>query len=289
MSFSFHKPDFNDIGWLKEKLTEAQPQCCDFSVGNILGWSRFYGAEISQIEDCLVMKIGKDNSFDFPKGKSFEKALDAIVREYDFPKFSYLEKFETEALERLYPEKYCFTAQRDIFDYVYLQSDLAELSGKKYHGKRNHISYFEKNFNWSFEKLGKDNVDACIAMNEKWYTLNVDKDREGIEHEREVLRLNFNHFDEIGGVGGVLRVDGEVVAFTFGERLNSDTFVTHFEKAYSDIRGAYPMINNLFAKKLLTAYKYINREDDVGSEGLRSAKLSYHPTRLIEKFTAVKL
>ncbi|HAY72398.1 MAG TPA: hypothetical protein DCY31_00830, partial [Ruminococcaceae bacterium] len=75
---------------------------------------------------------------------------------------------------------------------------------------------------------------------------------------------------------------------TFGERLNDDTFVTHFEKAYSDIRGAYPMINQLFAQTLLTDYKYINREDDVGSEGLRSAKLSYHPEFLVEKYSAVK-
>ena len=124
-------------------------------------------------------------------------------------------------------------------------------------------------------------------MNEKWYTLNVEKDREGIEDEREVLRLNFAHFEEIGGVGGVLRIDGEVVAFTFGERLNDNTFDTHFEKAYSDIRGAYPMINQLFAKNLLSDYEFINREDDVGSEGLRSAKLSYHPEFLVEKYSAV--
>lgn len=286
MSYSFHKPSFNDIGWLKEKLTESEPKCCDFSVGNILGWSKFYGAEIGNVENCLVMKIGKDNSFDFPKGKNFREALRTVVEEYDFPRFSYVERSETEIIDELFPGKYEFTEQRDAFDYVYLQTDLAELKGKKFHGKRNHISYFEKNYNWSFEELGRKNIDDCIAMNEKWYELNVEKDRDGIDNEREVLRLNFAHFEEIGGVGGVLRIDGEVVAFTFGERLNSNTFVTHFEKAYSEIRGAYPMINNQFAKNLLAEYKYINREDDVGSEGLRSAKLSYHPTLLVEKFTA---
>lgn len=288
MSCSFHKPGFEDIARLKEKLTESEPQCCDFSVGNILGWSKFYGAEIAYVEDCFVMRIGKDGSFDFPKGKNCEAALRAVVEEFDFPAFSYLERSEAQTLERLFPGKYDFTEQRDAFDYVYLQEDLATLKGKKYHAKRNHISYFEKNFNWSFEPLCKKNIDDCIAMNEKWYEQNVEKDRTGIENEREVLRLNFAHFEEIGGVGGVLRIDGEVVAFTFGERLNSNTFVTHFEKAYSDIRGAYPMINKLFAQRLLTEYKYINREDDVGSEGLRSAKLSYHPSFLVEKFTAVK-
>ena len=101
------------------------------------------------------------------------------------------------------------------------------------------------------------------------------------------MRLNFAHFEEIGGIGGVLRIDGEVVAFTFGERLNDNTFDTHFEKAYSDIRGAYPMINQLVAKTLLSDYEFINREDDVGSEGLRSAKLSYHPEFLVKKYSAV--
>lgn len=288
MIYPFHKPAFEDIKWLKEKFRESQPQCCEFSAGNILGWSRFYDGQITDIENCLVSYLFKDEAFCFPKGKNNEEAVKKIIEENGFPKFEFLEKGESETIERLFPGKYIFTADRGAFDYVYSRENLATLGGKKYHGKRNHISYFERTFNWTFEELSRINIDDCIAMNEKWYTLNVEKDREGIEDEREVLRLNFAHFEEIGGVGGVLRIDGEVVAFTFGERLNDDTFVTHFEKAYSDIRGAYPMINQLFAQTLLTDYKYINREDDVGSEGLRSAKLSYHPEFLVEKYSAVK-
>lgn len=288
MSCSFHRPAFEDIRWMKEKLKESQPLCCEFSVGNLMGWSKYYDGRIGEIENCLVVRLYNDNSFCFPKGSNYINALKFIVKEYDFPKFSFLEAKEKDILEDTFPGKYEFVSERDAFDYVYSQEHLASLSGKKYHAKRNHISYFEKNFNWTFEELNRGNIDDCIAMNEKWYSLNVEKDREGIEDEREVLRLNFAHFEEIGGVGGVLRIDGEVIAFTFGERLNDNTFVTHFEKAYSDIRGAYPMINNLFASRLLNQYEYINREDDVGSEGLRSAKLSYHPEFLVEKFTAVR-
>lgn len=182
-------------------------------------------------------KNKKYNSYSFPKGKNREEALCEIVPYFDYPKFSTIEKHETEILEKLFPGKYEFTEERDSFDYVYSREKLATLGGKKYHGKRNHIAYFERTFNWSFEELNRSNIDDCIAMNEKWYTLNVEKDREGIEDEREVLRLNFAHFEEIGGIGGVLRIDGEVVAFTFGERLNDNTFDTHFEKAYSDIRS----------------------------------------------------
>lgn len=288
MSCSFHRPAFEDIRWMKEKLKESRPLCCEFSAGNLMGWSQYYDGRIGDVENCLVVRLYKEDAFCFPKGNDYINALDFIVKEYDFPRFSFLEAREKEILEAIFPGKYEFVSERDSFDYVYLQEKLASLRGKKYHAKRNHISYFEKNFNWTFEELSRENIDDCIAMNEKWYSLNVEKDREGIEVEREVLRLNFAHFEEIGGVGGVLRIDGEVIAFTFGERLNENTFVIHFEKAYSDIRGAYPMINNLFASRLLNQYEYINREDDVGSEGLRSAKLSYHPEFLVEKFTAVR-
>ena len=126
-------------------------------------------------------------------------------------------------------------------------------------------------------------------MNERWFLLNVDKNPDGIDAERNVLKLAFDNYDKFDYSGALLRVNGKVVAFTFGEELNSNTFVTHFEKAYSDIRGAYPMINMLFAQNSINKYEFVNREDDVGSEGLRKAKLSYYPEILLEKFTAVKI
>ena len=181
MSCSFHRPAFEDIRWMKEKLKESQPLCCEFSVGNLMGWSKYYDGRIGEIENCLVVRLYNDNSFCFPKGSNYINALKFIVKEYDFPKFSFLEAKEKDILEETFPGKYEFVSERDAFDYVYSQEHLASLSGKKYHAKRNHISYFEKNFNWTFEELNRGNIDDCIAMNEKWYSLNVEKDREGIE------------------------------------------------------------------------------------------------------------
>lgn len=287
MNCFFHKPSFEDIDFIKSKTGERRTEGCDFTSGNLIGWSRFFDGEIADIKSCLVVRLNKFGSYSFPKGNNYAEALEFMLKEFDYPEFSVLEKHETEIVEKLFPGKYEFIASRNNFDYVYSREKLSTLKGKKYHSKRNHIAYFEKNFNWSFEPLSRKNLDECIAMNEKWYTLNVEKDRESIEDEREVLRLNFAHFEEIGGIGGVLRIDGGVVAFTFGERLNENTFDTHFEKAYSDIRGAYPMINMLFARNMLADYEFVNREDDVGSEGLRSAKLSYHPEFMIEKYSAL--
>lgn len=288
--FDFHKPVIEDYNWLKSVLDATQPMSCEYAPGNLIGWCKHYGAEIAEIEGCLVSKIINNNLFGFPKGTDWKKALSSIRENYELPSFYGLTAEEKILLESEFPGEYNFYESRNSFDYIYLVSDLSELTGKKYHAKRNHISYFKKTYDWSFEPITQVNINECIEMNEKWFTLNVDKDPTGIDAEREVLKLSFDNFELFGFVGALLRVDGEVVAFTFGEELNRNTFVTHFEKAYSDIRGAYPMINMLFASEILsTKYKYVNREDDVGSEGLRRAKLSYYPEILLKKFTAVKI
>lgn len=287
--FEFHQPTIEEIDWLKEVIREAQPESCEYAVSNLIGWCTHYGAEIANIEGTLVSKIKKNDLFGFPKGSNWEKALYAIKNEYEYPSFYGLIQKEKDLLEKHFPGEYNFFPSRNSFDYVYKVSDLANLNGKKYHSKRNHISYFQKNYDWSYEEINESNIRECIQMNEKWFLLNVDKNPDGIDAERKVLKLIFDNYEKFGFLGGVLRVNGEVVAFTFGEELNKNTFVTHFEKAFSSVRGAYPMINMMFAKNTLVNYEYVNREDDVGSEGLRKAKLSYYPAILLEKFTAVKI
>lgn len=273
---------------LKSIIDVSQPESCEYSVGNLLGWCRHYGAEIAFIDDCLVSRISKNGLFGFPKGRDVSCAVMTIKRSFNEPKFYGLTEKEVQVLSSLCPDEYTFTPTRDYFDYVYRVEDLAALKGKRYHSKRNHISYFEKNFDWSYEEIDESNIEDCIAMHKKWFELNVEKNRESLEAESEVLDYCFNHYFELDFLGGLIRKDGEVVAFTYGEKLNDTTFDTHFEKAFSDIRGAYPMINREFAKNSLTGYEFVNREDDIGSEGLRKAKLSYHPI-LLQKFTAVKL
>lgn len=285
----FHQPCPDDIKWLKKILSEAQPSSCDYTVGNLLGWNEYYGEEISEIEGCLVVRVKENNLFGFPKGTNYKKALDYLKNNFDAPSFYGLTAEECEILKREYPDEYNYIPSRNSFDYVYRVSELAELKGKKYHSKKNHISYFEKNFDWSYEELNSELLKECISMDEKWYEQNVDKDPFGIEIENNLLKIALDNFDELEFKGGVLKADGKIVAFTFGEKLNDSTFCTHFEKALTSVRGAYPMINMLFAKNTISNFEFVNREDDVGSEGLRKAKLSYHPEFLVEKYTAVKL
>ncbi len=107
-----------------------------------------------------------------------------------------------------------------------------------------------------------------------------------MQEEYDVVKEALMCFEELGLTGGLLRKDGEVIAFTLGEPLSDDTFVVHFEKAFPEIQGAYTMINQQFVLAECQNYKYINREEDTGDEGLRKAKLSYHPVILLSKYTA---
>ena len=284
----FHRPNLSDLEWLKRILSESQPVCCDYSAGNLLGWSIYYGEQIAEIEDCLVLKSDKGNCFGFPQGKNFKKALQYIIDNFSEPLFYCLTPAECDLISAEYPDRYSFVPARNSFDYVYRVPELATLNGKRHHGKRNHISYFEKNNNWSYEEITSDTLEECILMNEKWYENNVEKDRSGIENERMVLRFAAEHYQLLNFRGGLLRCDGEIVAFTFGEKLNDSTFNTHFEKAFSSVRGAYQMINKLFAQNTINDFRFVNREDDVGLDGLRKAKLSYYPEFLVEKYRAVK-
>ena len=163
---------------------------------------------------------------------------------------------------------------------------LTSLAGKKLHGKRNHIARFKDDEDWSYEPMTAENKQECYDMNLKWCDRRACKWNEDMSDEQCALNQAMKYFDELHLEGGILRKAGEIVAFTIGERLNSDTYVVHFEKAFPEIQGAYPMINQQFVMHNCQEYSYVNREDDAGDEGLRKAKLSYYPDILLKNYTA---
>ena len=169
-------------------------------------------------------------------------------------------------------------------DYVYETEKLATLAGKKLHGKRNHINKFMKLYpDWSYESIDDGNVEECFQMALKWRNLNGCDDDTEKNAEMCVTLNSLRLYKELGLRGGILRVNGEIAAFSLGEPVCSDTFVVHIEKAFADIEGAYPMINQQFVQHECMDYTYVNREDDAGSEGLRKAKLSYRPAFMVDK------
>lgn len=285
----FRDPEIEDLAWIRNALDYSKQITCDYALGYIIGWCSQHNFIISDIDGCFISKLKDEDCFTFPQGKNWKKALEKLCVEYNMPTFVFLTDKDKQKLSSVFENDYVYYKSGDSYDYLYSREDLAELPGKKYHQKRNHISYFIKNYNWSYEALTSESMNECLAMNEEWYKLNQVKNPFEIKAEKDLLDFALKHYDRFDFKGGILRVDGKIIAFTFGEELNEEVFDTHFEKAFSSYRGSYAMINKLFAGETISKYKYINREDDAGDEGLRKAKLSYHPIMLLDKYTAVRI
>lgn len=290
----FNRIELSDRQRIKELLNKSDFRGCDYTFGNNFVWRGIYNIEVCFAEGLYFCKngTGKNTSFLYPAGSGDIHTAVKLMREYcdeiGLPLRLTANKDMTEKIRAEYPDAE-ITLNRDICDYVYLAEELEELKGKKFHSKRNHLNRFYEN-NWSFEPLTADNIEECRAMNKQWRSENIDKcslsdETESKLEELCIVECSFKHYGSLDYTGGVLRVNGEVQAFTFGEPSSKDCFVVHVEKALRKYQGSYTAVNREFVKMLSGRYKYINREDDTGSEGLRKAKLSYNPIFLEEKYS----
>ena len=289
----FHTPTLDDKDWINARIDETVSPSCEYTFGNIFAYTAKMDLKVAEYKGCLLTRCVYDGElmYCYPMGNGDKKAgIEAIIddaenRKEDFIIFGITKEFADE-LEANFPDKFKIVFDRGGSDYIYSRQDLVTLVGKKYQPKRNHISFFKKNFNWTYEKISRENIPDCIEMNRKWIELSLDERKDELNEEFDIIKRAFEYYEELGFVGGLIRVDGEVVAYTMGERMNDDTFCVHFEKAYSSYRGAYPMINREFCEHELSAYKYVDREDDLGADNLRKAKLSYYPVLIKEEFEA---
>ncbi|BDE85998.1 Uncharacterized conserved protein [uncultured Flavonifractor sp.] len=299
----FRTPQPSDKAWVDALLAQADYRGCDYNFTNLFVWSRAYGQEIAQVNGFLVTHLcGRMGcSYMYPAGSGdLAAAIDILAREADERRqplrLVCLTTRQMEELDRLMPGRFAYEADRDGFDYLYDIDRLADLTGKKLHAKRNHINRFmDNNPSWVYEEITPQTLPECLEMDQEWYRRSMV--REGAAEERDLgdegiaLRTAMDHYHALGLEGGLIRVYGEVVAFTMGDRLNSDTYDVHFEKAYGELQGAYAMINREFARWVRAKHpnvRYLNREDDMGVEGLRKAKESYYPDRMVEKYAATQ-
>ncbi len=287
----FHKASLADAAWVRQRFAEGARIGCEFSFGNMLCYLSVMDIYVADIAGCFVSRcvLPDFDEYSFPvgagdKAKAVEE-LCAYVKEIGRPANFYgLIETDKELLETTFPDRFCIERHRESFDYIYLRSDLQTLSGKKYQSKRNHISFFKRNNLWTYERITDANKAECLAMSREWVNANVHDDAAALNRELKLITEGFRLFDDIGFVGGLIRCDGRVVAYCMGEALSDDVFCVHYEKAFADIRGAYAMINQQFVEHELQRFTYVNREDDVGEENLRQAKLSYHPAFFLEKY-----
>ncbi len=196
---------------------------------------------------------------------------------------------EARALEERYPGRFDIASDRNNFDYIYNRADLADLQGKKYHGKRNHIRRFLNacDGRWRYRAVDPlRDFHLLLDFQKKWQRSKDGGHQSDYQHELYAIEQALIHYDTLGIRGGVLEIDGHIAAFTLGVPLTGDTMDVLIEKADAAIDGAYPMINREFVRHECAAFAYIDREEDMGIEGLRRAKLSYYPAMFTEKFVA---
>jgi hypothetical protein len=289
----FQKLTLEDTNIIKPFFSYSKNMICDNTVGGAIMWRDYFEVEYALFNNTVFFKAkvkyyNNVTAFSPPLGGDVRGGFDKVVeycRLKELPVIFYnAASYDLEMLSEIFGDlKSCYN--EDWSDYIYTASDLTSLVGRKFNGQRNHINFFKRTFeDYSFEVVTKDNIPEVFEFFRQFplsdSMLGSDVYAEEYSKTIEVLE-NFEIYDQLGGL---LRVDGKVIAFSLGEIVNGVLFV-HIEKADKNYRGAYPMITNEFAKHFCSDdVVFINREEDVGDEGLRRSKKSYHPCGLLNKY-----
>ncbi len=264
---------------------------CEYNFANLYLWGR-QKAAFHEGNLAFFSQFNRKSVYPFPIGENLRATIDAIIHDAKMRgipcRLTSLSQDDCALLEQLYPGKFRYHFDRDGFDYVYNIDDLADLPGRKFQRKRNHFNRFRTaNPQYTTEAITDENTPAVAAMLDTWYAQRQASDPHADFHmERSALKKALTHRNALGMEGLVLMVDGKIVAMTLGSMMWDTTFDVQFEKALEEVDGAYPAINCEFARHLREKYpllQWLNREDDLGLEGLRKAKLSYNPDHFVEK------
>ena len=267
---------------------------CDLSFSNLCSWRFMYNTKFAVIDNFLVFKFWLHGRVSYmmpvgqgdPEKELIEKLIEDSQLEGEPLRLMGVCQGMKKRLNDILPGEFEFTTNRDYSDYIYLRSDLATLTGKKFQSKRNHINRFKKEYTYKYVPITPDRVQECLYLEAEWCKANDCDKQDGTGNERQAIVFALEHFEELGLSGGILYANDKIVAFTFGMPINKETFGVHVEKADTTVDGAYAMINFEFANHIPETFTYINREEDLGIEGLRKAKLSYQPETILEKFVA---
>lgn len=290
----FSRADLSMRDKYNEMLWADGERGCEFSFSNVFCWGR-QGIAFIDGNAVVFSQFDRKTVYPFPVGSKNKKAaIDAIIedsRARGIPcRITGITEEYATLLEELYPAKFLFHGDEDSFDYVYAIDDLAELAGKKYHSKKNHVNRFKEAYDYTVERITKENAEEALALANAWFAERLaDNPNADILMEKSAITKAIKNLDALSLDGIIIKVDGEGAALTLGNIFYSDTFDVQFEKALSKYERGYAIVNYEFARYLRDKYpnlKYLNREEDMGIEGLRRAKQSYRPVKMIRKWWA---
>lgn len=266
---------------------------CDYSFCNLFSWQSYYKTVFAIEKDCLYIRFNSPEGdlpgYLFPLGNRDIKEMIATIRQdaqerNEAFRIHSVTRDMYESIEEAFPGEFLYTPHRDAFDYIYASESLISLVGKKYQQKRNHINKFKRSYEWEFLPITRDIIPDCLKLYERWCKENGGcASEDSLVGEWAGTRMIFDNYERLDIKGGALRINGEILAYSYGQALTGDTFGVHAEKSLHDIDGGYTMMNQQFAEHYCQEYRYINREEDLGYESLRQAKQSYHPEILLEK------
>ena len=279
----------DDTDRIRRDAWNGDRRGCDLSVANLIGWQFLFNTQIAEVEGQLVFRLHFFGDLAYIVPVIDIEVIKALMEDSASLGQPFLMSGVTaqmaEALETAMPDVFDVDQNRDYSDYVYFREKLVNLSGRKLQSKRNHINKFLSLYpHYEYKPLTKDMIPDCLSLEKRWKAVQDDEEQADSQNmELRAMTRVFHRWDALGMIGGTIWVDGRLVAFTYGCPINHDTFDVCVEKADVAYEGAYTIINREFVRHLPEQYTYINREEDMGEEGLRKAKLSYHPDILQEK------
>lgn len=293
--------DFKRVG-LEDKdiidsfLQNQNYRASDLCFTNLYTWGAKFNTEFAVANDWLFIRFRDNNnrnSYLKPIGTgNIKDGIELVMKDHqEFDNVFQLRGITNEMIDEIesaMPNVFEFSLNRSVSDYIYAADKLSSLAGKKLQSKRNHINRFKRENNWEYHSMHgeSDFVRECKGLLKIWMSNNGDENEDADGFDVQAVNLMLDNFDYLGLKGGLICVNGNIAAFTIGEQLTKDTFVVHVEKARTDIHGAYTIINQQFVENEMSEFTYVNREEDLGIENLRKAKMSYHPDILLEKSVA---
>ncbi len=292
------QPQLSDGGWVRRITEESEELGSDVSFANIYLLRNKYHTQICHYKDFLLRRYegtGTRKGYAFPVGhgdmarvlRELEKDALASGQQMEF---TFLTAAQQAELEHYMPGRFCYTGDAGDSDYIYAWHDLASLSGKAYHKKKNHVSRFERTYpQYEFTQMGCGNWEAAGIVADAWYYEHLQQEDESLQKEYQAIREAVDNFGELELEGGLIYVNGTPCAMTIASCIRSGVYDIHFEKAFGEcaLNGGYAAINQFFARSL-SGVQWLNREEDIGLEGLRKAKMSYHPKMMLRKYHAIE-
>ncbi len=271
----------------REAFGRTPGKASDYSFVNLWGWGAHYGLQWAWSDGRVWLRqsrpqpaywapVGPWPPGDWPAVLARE--LESEARLVRVP----------EELARIWAEalgdRVRVSPTPDQWDYLYERQALAELKGNRFHKKKNLVNQFRKSYAFEYVPFSEGIVDEALALQDTWCAWRDCESSGTLAAENDAIEKVLTHWRTLTGlVGGALRVDGRMIAYTIAEALDAQTLVIHFEKADPDYKGAYQAINQMFLAQAAGAFSVVNREQDLGDDGLRKAKLSYHPVGYLKK------